>query len=696
MQVLLIGRNNIYKTDLPSDISGEYWISDTLKNVDLIQIKANNNVWQAISNKYAKIINPKFIQIEKNIQVIPSNDSIVEKANLKEYGIYVIVIGNIKNIFLLCCLPDNENDLIHLKIKNTNEITIGSDSYNDIIYRNLLVSKLHAKLIKERENWYIENYDSKIGTFKNGCQIGHNRYLVENGDIIFIMGLKIILIDKYLFINNPQKSVNLNGDVFELIKSNKIELELEHINNINNNVKVKEVKNYFSRSPRITNLIEVEKLKIDPPPSIQQNNQKPLILTLGPSMVFGLVSFVTLYSAIDGVIKGKKTFAENLTAFSFPIVSLIGMILFPILYDKKAKERYERKRQEKYIDYLNKKQININNIKESQRKILYQNYISAEECVQLISNSSHKLWERRIEDEDFLSIRLGIGSVPLKLDITFPEESFVMEEDSLVDIFKGIFENVKLIDDAPIYTSLYKNIITSFIFENYCDREKFIKNIIIQLITLHSYVDLNIVFLVDDLKEWEFVRMLPHIWDISKSIRFLADNYIDRNQISNFLEEQIKIRKEKLKENNESNIFLPYYLIITDNYEKIEDLKFFKDFLKIKDNIGIGLVCFTDDFYKLPNECKNFIKLTDKEAIIFENVNSYNHQQKIKLDSMEISDSFNFITQKLANIPIKVELKGSNSLPIRNVIEKLNEVNTEKAKRIPVVPETLFSGYNWN
>ena len=59
---------------------------------------------------------------------------------------------------------------------------------------------------------------------------------------------------------------------------------------------------------------------------------------------------------------------------------------------------------------------------QKQRKILSESYVSPEECSNIIINKSGRLWERKIEDHDFLSIRLGTGDLPLDIDIQYPEE----------------------------------------------------------------------------------------------------------------------------------------------------------------------------------------------------------------------------------------------------------------------------------
>lgn len=91
MQVLLIGNNNIYKTNLISNISGEYWISDENEKKDIIKIEAINGVWKAISNNYAKIVNPKYLKLDGGIQIVADYEDtpFVERATLKNYNIYL-------------------------------------------------------------------------------------------------------------------------------------------------------------------------------------------------------------------------------------------------------------------------------------------------------------------------------------------------------------------------------------------------------------------------------------------------------------------------------------------------------------------------------------------------------------------------------------------------------------------------------
>ena len=345
---------------------------------------------------------------------------------------------------------------------------------------------------------------------------------------------------------------------------------------------------------------------------------------------------------------------------------LIAMIVFPILtvkWERKRKEKHEQKRQERYKQYLAKKRNDINKIKKKQRSILYENYLNTEQCVEIILKKESRLWERKIENSDFLTIRIGTGNVPTRLDVEYQENGFTMEDDNLLETLNEITQESKYIEDAPITVSLAEKNISSIIVREKNAFEKFTQNIIIQLITFQSYEDLKLVFLLKERNEkyWEYVKMLPHTWNDSKEIRFFADEYDDMQEISRYLEEEFKRRKE-CGNNSSYKSFSPYYLIITDDYRKIETLKIITEILNSKENLGFSILCITDDLTQLPDECNAFIDIDSTSGVFFENEISSNNQIDLKLD-FSVTIFFEKICQQIANIPIRYSKTKSMLLP---------------------------------
>ncbi len=665
MLVTLIGKNVKYKTILPQNITGNYWISDTEGENEkkLVNIQAQNGQWQIVSTNFARIINNKNIKIQNGqIQITKSQDQIIDKITLNEYSMHCITIGNSNELYILYCSPVYEKNFCHLNIKSTSEILIGSNDNNNIIYNNALVKNIHARIFLSNGRWMLENFDSEYGTFVNDISVKERQFLF-NGDVIFIMGLKIIMMGNSIFLNNPWNKISYDSEVFKINKQN---IDISNMQpEDDNEVQLYDEDEYFSRAPRITNLIECETIKIDPPPQIQDKEEMPAILMFGSMLSMGAMTMVSMISSIDGMMSGAASTKQTVFTLITSFAMLISMILFPILnvkYTKKQKIKYEEKRQKRYKEYINSKIKVIDKIMNKQRNILIENYVPAEECTKIILEKGSRLWERKIEEPDFLTVRLGIGDVPLKVDIQYPEESFTMDDDNLVEILNTIGNKSKTLKDAPIAMSLVEKNVSALIVKDKEKMEKFMQSLILQLITFHSYEDLKLVFLVKDSKKWEYVKMLPHLWNNSKQVRFFADNYEDMKEIARYLEEEFKNRLQYQGNNINYKAFMPYYLIITDDYKKIENIKAISEILKSKINLGFSFLCITNNLMQLPNECKTFISVDENVGNIFESeISSTNKKQFVFDDSQTFF--FDKIVQAISNIPIKYNASGGMLLP---------------------------------
>ena len=661
MLLTLIGKGTMNKLLLPKIAIGNYWLSD--KEKKLINIEGRDGNWRLIINSFIDVIDLKTVQIENNI--LKTGSKITSKeVILKEDEMYGIYFKETEKLFVLYSSPSYESNFKHYDIKKTSEVSIGNGIHNGISYSNKMVESTHARLFFYEGRWRIENYDAKFGTFVNNQPVEKDTILV-NGDIIFIMGLKIIVMGKDLFINNPGNKVMCNPDVLELNEASR-NIELKNIEE-NENIELYSEKDYFFRAPRITNVIEEEKMKIDAPPHPQDNEDMPLILAIGSSLSMGVIMMVSIFNAIDGRVSGTASAKQTATSLIIAVAMLISMLLFPILsqkYNKKRKKRYEAKRQKRYKEYLDTKSAAINKIMNKQRNILFENFVSAEECVNIILNRGPRLWERKIDDFDFLTVRLGTGDVPLKLDIQYPEEQFTMEDDNLVEILNSIVKNSKNIKSAPITLSLVEKNISALIINKGEKIDRFIQSLIIQLIAFQSYEDLKLVFLLkkDDMENLEYVKMLPHVWDNSKQIRFFAYDYDDMSEISKYLEEELQNRLQY--KNKDYKSFEPYYLIITNDYQKIENLRIISEILKQKENLGFSILCITNDLMQLPNECKTFVSIdrNSETGMIFENEISSKNQTEVTFDT-SVRFFFDKICQAISNIPIKYTEKGQNLLP---------------------------------
>ena len=665
MLVTLIGKNILYKIKLPNKQTGNYWITDD-DGKKILNIIGKNNEWQIYSNDQIKILDPRAIRSFNVSKVAKDVVNIISGVRLKENSIYYLSISSNPNmLYILLCEPIYQRNFIQIKTQNFQEITIGKSLNCDIIYNNSLINDKQAKIFYSNGKLMLENYDTNYGIFLNDTPVSNKVKLLFNGDIIFIMGLRIVVIGNNFFITNPFNRVSYNQRKFELVK--KQQKVVEPTGTPEEDVKLFSEKDFFARAPRITSGIEREKIKIEAPPQKQEKDEKPLIYTIGPSLAMGLVMLISMSSAISGVSNGTASVKSTVTSALMTVAMLISMILFPILnnkYEKRKKKKKEETRQKKYKEYINKKINQIDDVMIKQKNILFDKYLSAEECAQIILNKDSRLWERKTEDEDFLTIRVGLGDLPIEADIEYPNKEFSMEDDNLIELINSVAKKSKVIKNVPIIASLASKNITAAIIENdERTTEKFAQNLIMQLVALHSYADLKLVFLLKKEKNvrWEHMKTLPHIWDEQKEIRFWADEYDDMKDISRYLEIELNNRR-KYEDKFDYRSFAPYYLIITDDYKTIENLKIVTEILNAKRNLGFGLFCITDNMLHLPNECQLFININGHNGSLFENQITATTKKEFYFDT-SFTFFFENIGQRLSNIPIRVNTASKFSLP---------------------------------
>jgi len=665
MLVTLIGKNVLYKLKLPTKKTGNYWITDD-DGKKLINIVGKSNEWQMYSNEQVKILNPQSIKSLNISKIAKDIMNIIKGVKLIERNIYYISLASNPNmLYILLCEPIYEKNYIHIKTSNFQEITIGKSLSCDIVYNNSLINEKQAKIFYSNGKLMLENYDTNYGIFLNDMPVSNRLKLLFNGDVIFIMGLRIVVVGDNFFINNPFNRVTYNQRKFQLIENHQNIIKTDE--KVDEDIKLFSEKDFFARAPRITSKINREKIKIEPPPQKQEKDEKPLIYTIGPSLAMGLVMLISMSSTISGVSNGSASAKSTVTSALMTVAMLISMILFPILnnkYEKRKKKKKEELRQKKYKEYINKKIQQIDDVMIKQKKILFDKYLSAEECAQIILNKDSRLWERRTEDDDFLAIRVGLGDLPIDADIEYPNREFSLEEDNLIELINSVANKSKVIKNVPITASLAsKNIAAAIIENDERTTEKFAQNLIMQLIALHSYADLKLVFLLKREKNirWEHMKTLPHIWDEQKQIRFWADDYEDMKDISRYLEMELNNRR-KYEDKFDYRSFAPYYLIITDDYKTIENLKIVTEILNAKRNLGFGLFCITDNMLHLPNECQLFININGNNGNLFENEITATTKKEFYFDS-SFTFFFENIGQKLSNIPIRANTASKFSLP---------------------------------
>ncbi len=692
MRIFILDKEKITKFNLPTKISGVFaidYLPVDSKIKRTVSVEAENNNWILKSNGSINVLN---------------GNTIVEKSQLIEYRCLQLQIKGRNDFVIIYALPSFEEKSTRYLITG-NKITIGTDSACSIVYRDQLVLPAHLAIWQENNSWFIQSAnDESHFSYLNDKRITKEPLRV--GDVIFIYGLKIIWMGNFIQLNSPVSQLVINRDALASFTEEN-PLDNTNIPDVSDEEMAIELYNehdYFFHTPRLTQSLVNEDVTIDGPPSSNEQEELPFLLTIGSSITMLSTSALTGYNTISGITSGDKTWGESIPSLVTCATMLIGTIIMPRIvnaYQKKKAKQREQKRQTKYSAYVKEKEQEINQKLLNQAQILRNQYIGIADCYNLVfSNRITALWNHEIRDEDFMSVKLGTGNCPAKIEIKAPEEHFVLDEDNLVRLAIDVTSKLHTLENVPITFSFAQKHISAFICNSSYNKD-FMNGVFLQLMALHSSQDLKLVFLLSgNSRDYRYARFAPHCLSDDKSVRFFADSVEEGKYISAYLVEEITKRKAliyntgnaeksevqagvKVEKETPYKSFDQFYLVITNDYMAVKNIPIVKEIVETPDNLGFALTIIDSSLQSLPNECKAFVEVLDKESCIIEK--DLNNQFRFTAEVVPNMD-MRAVANRLANIPVAY-LDAAASLPtsltfleMYNVarIEQLNILNKWK------------------
>jgi len=655
MKIYLFLSDEILTFSLPKKVFGNFsFDEDNNKEEKLINIEANNSSWLLYSTEDVSIISNGTVQ--KNIPLKIDSYYILTRDNMK-YLIYVT------DAFDNSFSTYNYNDKLNLVIGNDNACNI---KFNCNFFKGIL-----AKVVMKENKLLLEAANNTI--YINNKILRNIPYTIKIGDTFSIYGLKIIFFNGFLLINNPGNNVTCdlqktNLSVHKFMNDTKLEdFEVKDID-------LYKKDDYFSKSPRVRRSIKTKEIKFTKPPNTNtKNNEMPFLLNVGPRLAMTLSSVIMLSNNISKVTAGERDLMATLPSLISSGAMLLGVFLWPNLTKKYKKNQQEKEKKEKilkYSAYLKKKEKEFSDEEKLQRNILVENLIPIEECLKIIDMAKINFWDKRMEQSDFLDVRIGFGNALLDVKINWPEEDFSMEEDDLKKQADALVEKYKYIKDVPVGYSLLKNRITAIMNEK-IKAYGFINNIILQLITFYSYEDIKLVVFTNEKNKsnWEYLKYLNHTFTNDKSFRFFASNADETKNVANYLSFEFQNRQQ-IKQ-----LIKPYYIIICDDYSQIKRFPIVKAITESDANLGFSLLILEDRMSKLPSKCNNFIMLgTTTSELLINSVE--NPEQIVFKDQINLDIDMMKVANKLSNIPIEFE-EGGKELP-----ESVTFLEMEKVGKI--------------
>ena len=630
MLITLIDGFGFRDLSLPEKVSGQYWLYGTNGDTPerLVSIEGIGDSW--------------FIKSNRRVQVIDNKGTVVKRARIEPKQQYSLRKDNAEE-FLVLAEPATEDRVTFRKfaVPPGSVLSIGRVSVRDICYNEATVSSLHATLRYENGSWSLSDELSTNGTFVNAKRTTGAKLVF--GDVVYVMGMRIIIGDGFLAINNPDGKVFTSGKL-TLMQEQQTFSEAEEEYELDE-------PDYFYRSPRFKRTVKTAEFKIDAPPTSPIANEMPWPLVMGSSFAMGMMSTTMLVSAI---------ITKNTMSIVMGGSMMVGTLLLPIItkiYERRRNRKKEQLRQTRYKEYLEEVGKKIEAECALQKAIRRENDITVYECVQRIDKVQRTLWERATWHDDFLRVRVGTGNGKLDAEIHFPEKHFTIEDDNLVDELYNLAERENVLQDIPIGYSLQQNF-ASGVIGNRSNVVQFAKGMLVQLSALYSYDDVKFVFLYDSTEEKDlgFVKWLPHVWNDEKSFRYIATDINEAKEVSAQLNGEFETRLEMSAQDLED--VHPYYLFFAFSKKLADRCEIITKVLTEKENRGMSVITFYDELKNLPKECSLVVELNGDKGKLYDKDNISGEYIEFKPDIIW-SDQFGVSPRELSVTLANVRLDSS-------------------------------------
>ncbi|MDA7028036.1 type VII secretion protein EssC [Bacillus sp. CLL-7-23] len=363
----------------------------------------------------------------------------------------------------------------------------------------------------------------------------------------------------------------------------------------------------YRRPPRMIYDLPDEKISFSFPSQENDHDNRGLWLMILPPLVMLIVMGIVSLVQPRGI---------------FIIISLamfmMTMITSTVQYfrDKKQRKQREEKRERVYTLYLENKKKELHELAEKQKFVLTFHFPPFERMKYLTKEISGRIWERSIESEDFLKIRLGTGTVHSSYDINMSGGDLANRDtDHLLEQTQKMEEVYRELKNAPITVNLADGPM------GVVGKEVVVKNEIHQLVGqlafFHSYHDLRFVFIFDEAeyKDWEWMKWLPHFQLPHTYAKGFIYNEQTRDQLLSSIYEIL--RERDLDENKEKMLFKPHFVFIITNQQLIAEHVILEYLEGKQKHLGVSTIVAAETKESLSENIHTLVRyITEQEGDI--------------------------------------------------------------------------------
>lgn len=433
---------------------------------------------------------------------------------------------------------------------------------------------------------------------------------------------------------------------------------------------------YYRRSPRIINEQTREEIELIRPSAVPQPPSLNLISIMVPIIVSvaGATAMMAFYNST-----GNNRYAM---VQIISVCTMVASYFVPVLVYVQQKTKHRKtlkKRTQQYDAHLDEQREKMQAWKNELVLNWHQTHLEPQFCAKVVSERTPSVWERIPQDADFVKIRAGIGTVPSGFEINTPKHDG-LDKDPLTQKAIELAERFSTINNVPTLLDLYKYRVVGLVGDEE-DLNTFSRTMVTQICTNHSPDEVKISLFLNQMQRenWKWLRWVPHIWDDSRSYRYIFQEGGYQPEV---LEHLFSVLQRRMW-NKTNALALPFYVCFLPYIEMLEHEPILPLFLKQCDVIGVCTVVLAPRRELLPKECQLVVELQGGEGIMRStNVTGGSgddakdakpYVQKFNCDSMSLSQADHF-SRALA--PYRMKTNSADEIVNVLTLFELFEINT--------------------
>lgn len=415
----------------------------------------------------------------------------------------------------------------------------------------------------------------------------------------------------------------------------------------------------FRRQPRFFSYIPKGEIEVPNPPSTQSKPEISWFTLLVPPAIMMVITILIAMTS------KSLYFLISIVA---TVMSLIVSLTNAASQIKKF-QKCKKEREEKYLQFIADTRSELTIAKEQQIKSMREMNPDPEECFQRMVNIDNKLWERTPSHNDFLSLRVGIGSVPHNLKINYTKQAIILENDPLLMEPHRLALEFQRINDVPVTLNLVESEICGIAGDKF-KAQGLVKNVLIQCVTHHGYDDVRIVILASTqgIEQWNWMKYIPHIWNNEYTNRYILCGKTMAHKTLSNIQSIIKEREFKKSERDP----LPHYIFIVEDSTLLENEPISKYLYENSSDLGISAIFIAPSQAYLPMNCRTIITIDGKNAEITDRLSG---EKAIFAPDNTEHKNLDLASRKMASLRIK---SSCDEFSLPNSITLLEMLKVEK------------------